>query len=130
MTFAEDVIKGEKAEREVQDLLGGKKIEGNFPYYDLLIEVKCDFQWQDTGNVAIEIGTKEKPAGLSITKSEYYIYKLDKLYYCKTEKIFRYLREYIQNNPRCVISCGDGNRARNVILPLKNFHFIFKELFK
>ena len=131
MTFEDDSKFGKETEAELQSLLGGELVPDEyFPYYDLKIEVKVDREWISTGNVAIEIGRKGKPAGLSITTAEYYIYKLDKLYYCNVEKLKKYLREYIQNYPSSVINCGDGNRARVVLLPLTSFYLIFKELFK
>ena len=57
------------------DLKFGEKFEGCLA--DILnrgkVEVKTERDiWYDTGNIAIEIRYKNKPSGLSVTKSDYW----------------------------------------------------------
>lgn len=40
------------------------------------IEIKEDFTCEKTGNVGLEYSCREKPSGISVSKADYYIYKL------------------------------------------------------
>ena len=130
MTFEDDLAFGQQTEKEVQSLIGGTLSGGRFSPYDLKIEIKQDRKFNETDNVAIEVSCKGKASGVSTTESEYYLYKLDKIYYCNTERLKRFIREYVRNYPSSIVSGGDGNRARMVLIPLTSFYLMFKELFK
>jgi hypothetical protein len=47
-------------------------VQGNI----VTIEVKEDFTCEKTGNVGMEYSCRGKPSGISVSKAEYYIYKL------------------------------------------------------
>ena len=83
--FNKDLKTGEEGEREVELFLesqGFRRVgKCNNNKFDLLmefnrtpyrVEVKTD-SYRDTGNMAIEIESRGKPSGLSVTESEFFI---------------------------------------------------------
>jgi hypothetical protein len=137
MAFQQCLEFGEETELEIKEILEEdgyhvEKVDGKHSFYDLratkdgsslAFEIKTDSQTCFTKNVAIElykiIDDHQEPAGLSITKADYYIYKImrDKYYYfIETETLRQLCEEYPCNKPG-----GDRN---SVIVCLLN-----KEIF-
>lgn len=55
----------------------------------ITLEVKEDFRYTQTGNVAIEYEQRGKPTGISVSSADYYVYKLSENFYsikCSTLK--------------------------------------------
>jgi hypothetical protein len=134
--FEKDLIPAKESEKEVADLL--EKIYNakilNFEdtnKYDILaqikdrqftVEVKDDYIAERTGNIAIEYSSRGKPSGISVTQSDYYIYKINReieksyIYIIKVSKI----KEMISNNLYFKIING-GDRGSNTLF------YLFKE---
>lgn len=85
MSFQEDLELGKTWEYIISDLLNEKGfktrvIEEKYNYdiiddsTGLKYEVKYDYSSGNTDNVAIEIGTKNKPTGLSISLASYWVH--------------------------------------------------------
>jgi len=95
--------------------------------YEVMVEVKTDRKWQETGNIAIEIRRDGKPTGLSTTDSDIYVYVLDGVsafWYVRTQELKTFLKSI---ETRRVMG-GDGNRTEMVLVTLSQFHAIFKRL--
>jgi hypothetical protein len=130
MGFINDLKLGNKAESFVIDILKGGIIQASpnlnkkqFPFYDLLIEyggqewkaeVKYDLYAHKSGNVAIEYYNPKsnKPSGLSITKSDFWIHVLtnpDKAFIVKTDNLKTFISRH---KPFKIIEVGgDGNAS-------------------
>ena len=83
--FRKDLITGEEGEVEVKEFLEGYGLKCvgkcNNNKFDLLmelnrrpkkIEVKTD-SYRDTGNIAIEIESRGKASGLTVTEADYFV---------------------------------------------------------
>lgn len=88
------------------------------------VEVKRDRRVSQTGNVAVEIATDDRPSGLSISQADWYAFLLSGDQYgdevmvaIKTERLRRLL-ELHQAEWRTV-RAGDGNRFLNVLVPVR-----------
>lgn len=136
MAFAEDLKEGLEIEQHIASALEfwGKTAFSDTSEYDLSltiqIEVKFDRMARQTGNVAIEVGSKHKRTGLSITEAMWWVYVLDGIpkeyYLCKVSD----LKDYIRDNWKSLnrISGGDGNRSKMVLLKIEDFKKLFKKL--
>ena len=93
---------------------------------ECLIEVKSDFMWQDTGNVAIEFVNYGKASGIDATKAEYWIIELHKRLPDGTTTVHTRLLESVADlkekvkNTR-IVNGGDNNASRMYLVPLKKF---------
>ncbi len=95
--------------------------------YNVMVEVKADRKWQDTGNVALEILRDGKPTGLSTTSADIIVYVLDGIsafWYVRTEELKTFLKSIRVKR----VKGGDGNRTEVILLTLSQFHAIFKRL--
>tara|TARA_R110002020_G_scaffold240949_7_gene454035 strand:- start:54 stop:509 length:456 start_codon:yes stop_codon:yes gene_type:complete len=91
-----------------------------------LIEVKSDFKWQDTGNVAIEFVNYGKASGIAATKAEYWIIELHKTLPDGTTTVHTRLLESVTDLKEKVknthIVYGGDNKASGMYLvPLTKF---------
>lgn len=94
---------------------------------NIKVEVKLDKQATETGNVAIEVGSSGKRAGLSATEANYWIYSIaDEFYVCETQILKDYLRDKWSSLQR--VKGGDNNNAHLVLLPLEEFKNLFKKI--
>lgn len=95
--------------------------------YEVMVEVKTDRKWRDTGNVAIEIRRDGIPTGISTTSADIIVYILDGIsafWYTKTEDLKLFMKSV--ETKRAL--GGDGNRTEVVLLTLSQFHQIFRRL--
>ena len=110
--FDIDLDFGQVYEQKIKDLFEG----------DGSIEVKTERDiWADTGNMAIEIRSRGKPSGISITEAKWWVHVLaDKEDdYCMllfpTDKLKKIARKHFSK----AINGGDNDTSKFVLLPLK-----------
>jgi len=124
--FKKDLSTANKTEKEIATFLEKKyNVEvlefNDTSDYDLLVkkedgslvtfEVKEDFLCGETGNAVVEFECRGKPSGISVTKADYYIYKMH------TRKGIRYIFhktsdivKMINNKKyRTIVNGGDEN---------------------
>jgi len=110
--FDIDLEYGKVREKQVADMLQGKKIE---------VKSERDV-WQKTGNIAIEYESYGKPSGINATESDYWFHNL-----CIGEDTFativfdtKSLRRIIDNlDYKRSVSGGDNNASRMYLLNLQ-----------
>jgi Holliday junction resolvase-like predicted endonuclease len=133
--FKKDLITGEVGEDEVKSFFEGLGFvfigKCNNNEFDLImeynrrpvtIEVKTD-SYRDTGNIAIEIESRGKPSGLSVTKADYFatIFRCtEELWIIKTSELL----ELISNNNFYLKENG-GDKGSNT-----KFYLISKSKFR
>jgi len=111
MTFEDDFLKGERAEKLVRDYLlerqGAVKVfpmNMEYPEFDLVavfprgklrtVEVKYDPMEAKTGNIAIEYLHRGYFSGILVSSADWYIFVLKKVLLCMKERdLFYFLRE-------------------------------------
>jgi hypothetical protein len=108
--FKKDLAESEKGVNTLIELLKKKGItevetnddkEYDVAYRNELnqrvtVEVKEDFVFPYTGNVAVEIMQRGKPTGISSTSADYYVYKLASDFYSvKTDVLKAKLKESV-----------------------------------
>ena len=111
MSFDEDFLRGEKAEKLVKNYLlerqGAIRVFDmgiEYPEFDLVVvfpkgkirtvEVKYDAMEAKTGNVAIEYMNRGHFSGILVSSADWYIIVLNKLLLCmKKRDLFYFLRE-------------------------------------
>lgn len=88
----------------------------------LTLEVKTDYQWQDTGNVAVEYESRGKSSCICSSVADYWCYVLgEDLCFIKRADL---IKDIIKSNYRRV-SGGDEHTSRLVLIPLEKFKTIF-----
>jgi hypothetical protein len=120
-------MEGQRAEAMVRRLLAQKHSHlwqyavvpaGEYKFSDLVlnlgIEIKFDRLAAKTGNVAIEIGYKHGPSGLTSTTANFWVFDLDGDIWLTPTQDLRYL---CQGRP--IIPGGDGLLAELILLPVK-----------
>ena len=115
--FVLDLPKGQESERTIAFLLYMQ--DGDF------IEVKRDYIVSDTGNIAIEYKYDGKKSGIAKTKAVWWAIHLNGSKYngeciviIKTDRLRSIARKYI-GKPKKDVSGGDNNKARIILLPVK-----------
>lgn len=106
--FDLDLARGQVGEQLVKRLITQE---------DLKVEVKSDFKAQHTGNVAIELQSRDKPSGLSITTADYWAIVLNngkQVIFIETEK----LRQMVLEAKYRRVRGGDNNTSELVLVPL------------
>jgi hypothetical protein len=92
------------------------------------IEVKEDFMYHVTGNVAIEYHSREKDSGVTSSKADIWCYVLDRgigydgIYFVSLAK----LRKYLQENKFPEKDGGDNLTSKLYLLPITSFIKIFE----
>jgi len=84
-------------------------------YETIKIEVKCDRRACITGNLAIEYECNNKPSGLNVSESDFYVYHIidtDIIYKIATDTL-RWLVKGCK-----IVSGGDGYRSKMYLLPM------------
>lgn len=129
MSFVSDLKFGQMTEEYVSELLKEtigkklKKVENKSCDLktEIKIEIKTDRLSRDTGNVAIELSCSDKPSGISATKADVWVWKLEEdcFYWAFTKDIKRYLKKY--ENKYKVVKGGDGYRVSMAIVSLLDF---------
>lgn len=109
--FKKDLKFGLKWENELKKILSDKKIE-----------VKTDKKWTKTGNIAVEIESRNKPSGLSTTKADYWAFILWQTKQKPTIILIpidrlQTITGYYQRKKKVVMG-GDANTSKLVLIPL------------
>ena len=87
-------------------------------FMNATIEVKNDLAAHKTGNVFVEYESRNKPSGISKSKSDYYCFCFnDSFHIIKTEKLKELCRKYL-NTKKDVLG-GDENTSKGILLPIK-----------
>lgn len=108
-----DVAEGDVKGWDVRAVRCGKEV-----YF----EVKEDFKWNETGNVAIEYYYRGQPSGIATTTSEYYIYKLGScFYYARVSE----LRARLEKDSFTRREGGDGCLSGLYLMSLERFQEAF-----
>lgn len=107
--FNYDLEFGEKAEDFVNKLFtnGGK------------IEVKYDRKAHETGNLFVEVFSRDKPSGISTTKANYWIFVIDKRQYAiiiNIEKLKKLCRSKYKDGG--YVLGGDDNTSKGLLIPI------------
>ncbi len=114
--FDIDLDKGERAEHSLAAMLLGETAGK--------IEVKSErWQWQQTGNIAIEYENYGKPSGIAATQADYWAHML----YNGSEQLLTIMitpvpvlkaicRKYLKT--KYDVRGGDNKASRMIILPL------------
>ena len=119
----------QESENEVQKALWWRLVEWYFKEYDLTIEIKEDLLCEKTWNVAFEIKYNWEDSWVYWTKSNKVIYKvLWKYYIIDSEKLKLYLNIYYNSWDAKLTKWWDFNKSLLLLLPLKYFILIFKEI--
>ena len=144
--FQDDLIVGEQLELRILKKIQkrypqAKKIEGYFKGYDLYvpeiglrIEVKQDKKSQHTGNYVIEIEYDGKPSALSTTEADYWVHNLvykDEMilsFIFPVERLRKTMKKMVKNGSAKMISGGDYNKSKLVLLPIKDLISLSMEL--
>jgi hypothetical protein len=138
--FKRDLAVAKKTEREIAHLLECVWEDSEIidfedtNKYDLLVklkngtnvkvEIKEDFMCKYTGNVALEFESRGKPSGISVSKADYYLYKIhhrDSVVY--TLHAIDVLRDKVKNKKyfRIVNGGDEGSNTMNYLFKYKDF---------
>ncbi len=100
----------------------------------ITIEIKEDFTCQKTGNIGLEYHCRGKPSGISVSKADFYLYKVHEpngeknMYVIKTSNLKEMIEGELYHR---TVSGGDpGSNSLNYLFALpvvkENFTFIGK----
>ena len=110
-----------------QALIDERRLADIFEYGTIgKIELKSEsWQWERTGNIAIEFRSAGRPSGISITEADYWVHELKRdgvtLVYLMfpIDRLKALCRDACRDgNVR--LNGGDGGKFDNIILPLKD----------
>lgn len=144
--FRKDLGIARKTERQIADYLVSKgyefidecdnadyDIRMKTPSGDVItIEIKEDFTCRKTGNVGLEYHCRGKPSGISVSKADFYLYKVHEpsgeknMYIIKTSE----LKEMVENKLwfREVNGGDPGSNSLNYLFKLGVIKSRFKVL--
>ena len=90
------------------------------------IEVKTERDiWHKTGNIAVEIGYKDRPSGLSTTDAKWWIQVLTiqgefhTALIFKVENFRKLVKQLVETGKADIVKGGDGAQSELVRVPLK-----------
>ena len=94
---------------------------------NLYMEIKTDNYVndnKDTGNIAIETRYRGKPSGISVTKSDWWVYympdiSVNNLWMMECDKLKRFIKENIKDLK--VVKGGDNNWSELILIPRKKY---------
>jgi hypothetical protein len=105
-SFTYDLHLGEQAETWAKELFGSCKVE-----------VKNDSMAHKTGNMFIEVYSRNKPSGISTTEADYWLYKInDSAIIISTPKLKELVRKFYRENG--FTKGGDSDTSLGVLVPL------------
>jgi hypothetical protein len=147
--FEDDLPIAKKTEAQITDFLVGKGLkfledcddnrydvkmglgEGD-DFKEVTIEIKEDFTCERTGNVGVEVESWGRPSGLSVSKADFYLYKVHEpngrksMYMIKTTKLKKMVKDCLWF--REVVGGDPGSDSRNFLFKLnvvkENFSFL------
>ena len=114
--FDLDLKFGEKYENCLAEILNKGKVE---------VKTERDI-WVDTGNIVVEIRYKNKPSGLSVTKSDYWAHIMTKDDVIKFILLFpvdtlkKRVKYLLKNKKAKIVMGGDDNQSALILIPLKH----------
>ena len=95
---------------------------------DKTFEMKSDSKTHETGNVIIEYESRGKPSGISTSKSDYYLYEVEKpdssdYYLIPTEKIRELIKNHMKSQfyVRTVVGGDVGSQTKMYLIRLAVF---------
>jgi|TARA_R100001463_G_scaffold69904_1_gene123385 uncharacterized protein YuzE len=105
--FKYDLKLGQLGEKHLADILKDKKIE-----------VKTDYQAEQTGNIFIEYHSRGKASGITTTQAQWYAFLLSnhKIILISTEELKSICRKYLWTDRD--VKGGDNNTSHGILLPL------------
>ena len=109
-SFFHDLEFGEKAEDWVKDMFEGR----------IKVEVKSDRIAHETGRVFIEVYSRDKPSGISTTKADYWIYRIEGRGTAIIIPVGR-LRELVKRNfeySKKFVKGGDNDTSYGVLIQI------------
>jgi hypothetical protein len=122
--FDIDLNFGQIYEEKIRELFEG---EGS-------IEVKTERDiWADTGNIAIEIRSRGKPSGLSITEAKWWIqvFTVDKdvkfMLMFRVDKLRKAVKYLYINELAPKINGGDDNTSELILVPISTLLLLNKK---
>jgi len=122
--FDIDLNFGQIYEEKIKELFEG---EGS-------IEVKTERDiWADTGNIAIEIRSRGKPSGLSITEAKWWIqvFTVDKdvkfMLMFRVDKLRKAVKYLYINELAPKINGGDDNTSELILVPISTLLLLNKK---
>ena len=110
-SFTYDLSIGEKAETWISEIFNGV----------IKAEVKTDFLAHKTGNIYIEVYSRGKQSGISLTTAEYWIIKINEIditIIVSTQKLKEIVRKYFTLNG--YKKGGDNDTSLGVLIPIKS----------
>jgi hypothetical protein len=90
---------------------------------EFTIEIKHDYMYHKTGNVAIEFESRGKPSGISTSTASLWGYILGKEFYVINTNA---LRKFLKENSFRTVKGGDDNTSRLYLIPFERFG-VFKK---
>lgn len=109
-SFTYDLHLGEQAEDWAKELFGNAKVE-----------VKTDTKAQQTGNMFIEVYSRNIPSGISTTTADYWVYRIEgkgTAIIISTKRLKQIVKEIYKLNG--FVKGGDNNTSLGVLVPLVN----------
>lgn len=142
--FVQDVVSGEKGEKIIREFLesrGAKFISDNKDNsYDLLMlmsngknvsfEIKTDVYCEphnDTNNLFVEFECRNKPSGISVTKSNYFVNyypHLKEVWFIKTNKLLKLISE--EDFKTTEFSGDNKSNTKGYLIPRYQYKKYFK----
>ena len=123
--FDIDLEFGANYENKICDILeGGSKVE---------VKTERDI-WRTTGNIAIEYKRDSSLSGISNTEADYWVHNLvykDEMilsFIFPVERLRKTLKKMVKNGSARIISGGDYNKSKLVLLPIKDLISLSMEL--
>ena len=109
-SFTYDLHLGEQAEDWAKELFGNTKVE-----------VKTDAKAQETGNMFIEVYSRNIPSGISTTTADYWVYRIEgkgTAIIISTKRLRQIVKETYKLNG--FTKGGDNDTSLGVLVPLVN----------
>jgi len=123
--FDIDLEFGADYENKICDILeGGSKVE---------VKTERDI-WRTTGNIAIEYKRDSSLSGISNTEADYWVHNLvykDEMilsFIFPVERLRKTVKKMVKDKKAKIISGGDYNKSKLVLLPIKDLISLSMEL--
>ena len=121
MTFTSDLAREKYYEQLIADTVWWVLSEDRLHDVNVLlpIEVKHDYMFEKTGNVAVEILCSWKPSGISIWRWFIFYILWEDIYWCTKTMLRQHIKEHYSDYRR--VLWWDGNRADMILIPYTVF---------
>ena len=123
--FDIDLEFGANYENKICDILeGGSKVE---------VKTERDI-WRTTGNIAIEYKRDSSLSGISNTEADYWVHNLvykDEMilsFIFPVERLRKTVRKMVKDGSAKIMSGGDYNKSKLILLPIKDLISLSMEL--